>query len=252
MPTAYAFFDESGTHDDSPVLCVAGYLFTEEHLEEFNEQWNALLEARGLKYFHMVDCAHGSADFKRLTKDDRIDLQTSLIELIKAKASRGVGAMVQDSVYSQLMPHHPNLGSAYNYCIWHCLEAARLWLDEQDLHFDIKYHFEQGHKSDREANRIMNLAFDSPEGRPPFGYLGHWFLDKSAFPGVQAADLLAWQMFTDWRHGMERRPRRKDFASLISDGKHRVCVIDDKRILYHVDRMKEAGAWTKEGLGRSC
>jgi hypothetical protein len=223
---------------------VAGYLIPEARREAFNVHWNETLERKGLTHFHMVDCAHGNGEFANLTKHERIEVQTKLIELIMCSSARGIGAMVVASVYEQLMPFHPNMGSAYNYCIWHCLEATRIWIEESGIPVEIDYHFERGHQSDREADRIMTFAFSDPTGRPAFGYASHVFVDKLAFPGVQAADLLAWQMYTDWRHGMEKRPRRKDFAHLISDEKHRVCLIDAKRILYHVDRMKKDGAWS--------
>lgn len=243
MANAHAYFDESGTHDGSPVLCVAGYLIPEEARQEFNSKWTEALESKGLTHFHMVDCAHGNGEFSGLSKNDRIEVQTRLIDLIKSSSARGIGAMVVASVYEQLMPYHPNMGSAYTYCIWHCLEATRLWIEELGTAVEIDYHFERGHQSDREADRIMSFAFSNPASREPFGYASHTFVDKRMVPGVQAADLLAWQMYTDWRHGMEGRPRRKDFAHLISDKKHRTCVIDAKRILYHVARMKSDGAW---------
>ena len=243
MANIHAYFDESGTHDGSPVLCVAGYLIPAECRQAFNSEWIETLQSKGLTHFHMVDCAHGNGEFAKLGKGDRIDVQTKLIELIRDSSVRGIGAMVVSSVYEQLMPFHPNMGSAYNYCIWHCLEAARLWIEELGTAVEIEYHFERGHQSDSEADRIMTLAFSNPSGRKSFGYASHKFVDKRAVPGVQAADLLAWQMYTDWRHGMEGRLRRKDFAHLVSDKKHRVCIIDAKRILYHVDRMKSEGAW---------
>lgn len=243
MAAAHAYFDESGSHDGSPVLCVAGYLIPEERRQEFNAKWIETLESKGLTHFHMVDCAHGNGEFAKLEKSERIEVQTKLIELIKDSSARGIGAMIVASVYKHLMPFHPNMGSAYNYCIWHCLEATRLWIEELGSAVEIDYHFERGHQSDSEADRIMTFAFAAPAGRKPFGYASHAFVDKRAIPGVQAADLLAWQMCTDWKHGMEGQPRRKDFAHLISDKKHRVCIIDAKRIRYHVDRMRNEGAW---------
>jgi len=242
MTVAHAFFDESGTHDGAPVLCVAGYVIPEGRLADFNARWSEVLADKVLTYFHMVDCAHGNGEFSGLCKAERIDVQSKLINLIRECTARGIGAMVVAEVYKQLMPFHPATGSAYNYCIWHCFEAVRIWFEEQQIDMDIHYQFERGHQSDGEANRIMNEVFAEPEGRKSFGYASHSFVDKRQSAGIQAADLLAWQMYTDWRHGMESRPRRRDFAHLISDKKHRVCVIDARRILYHVERLKSLEA----------
>ncbi len=118
MAAAHAYFDESGTHDGSPVLCVAGYVIPEERRQDFNTKWIETLESKGLTHFHMVDCAHGNGEFANLGMSERIEVQTKLIELIKGSSARGIGAMIVASVYKQLMPFHPNMGSAYNYSTW--------------------------------------------------------------------------------------------------------------------------------------
>ncbi len=241
--TVHAFFDERGTHAGSPVLWVAGYFVLESKIDEFNTKWNSVLHEANLSHFHMVDCAHGNGEFAYLTKTERVAVQTKLIEIIHELTARGIGAMVVARVYEELMPYHPNMGSAYNYCIWHYLEAVRLWISEEGRPFHVHYHFQGGHASDGEADRILKFSFAKLPAGAPFGYSSHQFVEKRTTPGVQAADLLAWQMYTDWRHGMERRPRRKDFTTLIVNKRHRVCVIDARRILYHINLGREQGAW---------
>ena len=238
-----AYFDESGSHDGSAVLCVAGYLIDSDGVPAFNQEWSAVLLQKGLTHFHMKDCAHGNGEFRHLSKQDRVWVAQRLIEIIKSHVIRGIGAMMVASVYEKLMPYHHNLGGAYNYCIWHCLEGVGIWADEAGFDGSTSYFFEGGHKSQSEANRIMSLAFGEGEARKKFRYSSHSFVDKKKVPGVQAADLLAWQMYTDWRHGMEKRPRRKDFASLIDGRKHRVQVMDAKRVLYHRSLMEQMNAW---------
>lgn len=243
LPLINAYFDESGTHDDSPVMAVAGYLFSAENAAFFADRWTAILAQKEIPFFHMVDCAHGNKEFANLSLTERIELAQKLIELIKAQTERGIGAIMPARMYEELMPHHPNMGGAYNYCLWNCLEGVRLWREEKGYAGDVAYFFESGHKSQSEANRIMSQAFCDPEKGRPFGYSAHAFVDKRKFPGVQAADILAWQMCTDWKHGRDGRPRRKDFASLVEQRDHRVQIIDAERILYHVREMTKMGAW---------
>ena len=244
------YFDESGSHDGSPVLCVAGYIIESENAKILTDEWNEVLAAKALTHFHMIDCAHGVGEFSVLSKAERIEVAKNLIEIIKARVVRGLGAMVVSDQYNALMPHHQNMGSAYNYCIWHCREGVRLWADEVQFNGDVAYFFESGHKSQSEANRIMHLSFKRKGAGCPFRYLSHTFVDKKKFPGVQAADLLAWQMFTDWKHGAVGTPRRKDFAYLIEGHNHRVVLIDADRILYHVNQMIEQKAWDDVYVGQ--
>lgn len=238
-----AFFDESGTHDDSPVMSIGGYLFESEKLNEFNRKWTVALKAKGLLCFHMVDCAHGNEEFANLSRTERIELATILIGLIKTYAERGIGCVLSNGLYEDLMPLHPNMGSSYTYCLFHCLQGARLWREEAEFDGEIAYVFESGHKSQSEANRIMAFSFGTEANRTTHGYASHTFAEKKKFPALQAADIQAWQLCTDWKHGRDGLPRRKDFASMVEQKDHRVTLINAESILSHVREMTAMRAW---------
>jgi hypothetical protein len=61
----------------------------------------------------------------------------------------------------------------------------------------MAYFFESGHKSQSEANTIMNSLFRETKMRQAFRYSAHTFADKTRFHALQAADLLAWQWCKD-------------------------------------------------------
>lgn len=44
MAVMEAYFDESGTHDGSSSLCVAGYLFEKENATALGIEWQKMLE----------------------------------------------------------------------------------------------------------------------------------------------------------------------------------------------------------------
>ena len=54
----HAYMDESGTHGDSPVVCVAALLYSREQLQTIDLEWKDALEAVGIRYFHAVDSSH--------------------------------------------------------------------------------------------------------------------------------------------------------------------------------------------------
>ena len=58
-----AYFDESGTHGESLVMCIAGYLLTSEQATHLDREWADVLRKFGVKIFHAVDCAHGEVNF---------------------------------------------------------------------------------------------------------------------------------------------------------------------------------------------
>jgi hypothetical protein len=92
---------------------------------------------------------------------------------------------------------------------------VREWLFRNPRPGKAAYFFEAGHRSQAQANSIMQEIFSLPQRRDEYQYGDHAFVDKEGTPAVQAADLLAWQWYTDKRHQIEGKPRRKDCASLL-------------------------------------
>ena len=37
------YFDESGTHDGSPVMCIAGYVFSADQALHLDREWSSVL-----------------------------------------------------------------------------------------------------------------------------------------------------------------------------------------------------------------
>jgi hypothetical protein len=59
MAMLIGYFDESGTHDQSAVTTIAGYVAKPEVWASVEAQWRQVLEPfaqKGLHTFHMVDC----------------------------------------------------------------------------------------------------------------------------------------------------------------------------------------------------
>src|SRR3954451_317639 len=97
----HAYFDESGSHSDSPVLCVAGYAFQKREARLLAREWNHVLKRYGVPFFHMVDCAHGNEHFTAILKERRIKLATSLIGIVKRRASHGFAVSVDLEAYRE-------------------------------------------------------------------------------------------------------------------------------------------------------
>lgn len=54
-----AYFDESGTHDGSPVMVIGGFLIESEEARKLELAWKVMLDRYGIEFFHMTDCALG-------------------------------------------------------------------------------------------------------------------------------------------------------------------------------------------------
>src|SRR6267143_57130 len=69
---AEVYIDESGSHNGSPLLCLAGYIFLDRHARRYSRQLRQLLVGKNLPYFRMSACAHGNEPFCHLALEERV------------------------------------------------------------------------------------------------------------------------------------------------------------------------------------
>ncbi|WFU08800.1 DUF3800 domain-containing protein [Rhizobium sp. CB3090] len=212
-----AFFDESGTHDGSQILGIAGYIFRKSEAIKLGHEWKKVLKLKNLPYFHMVDCAHGNGPFANLTRQERIEVETKIIEIVRKRSIQGFAVTVVESEFKQALEDFPQIkeiyGSAYSFSVHLILAGVLAWIGANPRAGEISYFFESGHSSASKANSVMNELFHHK--RQEYRYLRHGFVEKARSPAVQAADLLAWQWCKDKKNQMENRPRRKDCEALL-------------------------------------
>jgi hypothetical protein len=219
-----AYFDESGSHDGSAALCVAGYLFEKEQCRALDLEWKAVLDKFKLPYFRMSSCAHGNFPFNNLSKEQRIEVETQMIGIIRSHMLFGTAISVNEDEYDS-WPIKSHLGTAYAYCCWQSLAAIYVWMNDNKINGDIAYFFESGHAFQTEANEVMNEIFKLPDLRAQYRYLSHAFVDKKKVRPVQTADILA------WLHGnlLKRMQKdifkpRADYSALIEGRPHKVHI----------------------------
>ena len=143
-----------------------------------------------------------------------------MIGIIKRYTAKGLAVTVNSDEFLRWAPKHRNIGGPYSFCAHVLLAGVYIFMEnlERDRRIRIDkmaYFFEAGHESRTEADGIIQRLFQRERIRSDYRYSGHAFVLKEQTPAVQAADLLAWQWFTDKRHQMEGRPRRRDCVSLL-------------------------------------
>jgi hypothetical protein len=214
-----AYFDESGSHKDATYLCLAGLLFKKSEAIKLGHEWRKILRWKELPYFHMVDCAHGNGPFANLSKPERADVARRMIEIIKSRAIQAIAVTIDNSDFAEVMKEFPAAGraykTAYSFCTHTVLAGVRSWLHVNPKVARVAYLFEEGHASASQSLKIMNQLFKVPEKKAQYRPSAWGFVGKEDSCMVQAADLLAWQWYTDRRHQIEGKPRRKDCENLL-------------------------------------
>lgn len=197
-----AHFDESGT--DAAEITVAGYIFEESRVQDFEEKWDQVLARFDVPFFHMVDCAHGNSPFDDLDKTERIKLQMVLMGLIKRYSVNGFVCHMDNAKQDGYVPATQK-----------CLDLVRSWCTTTKYEGDISYFFESGARGQGELDIFMSNLGSSDDLIHRYRYQKHAFLSKLNNPGVQAADFLAWQYQKYTKDRNTRSVGRLDLRALM-------------------------------------
>jgi hypothetical protein len=138
-----AYIDESGTHDESPVVSVACYAGTPEQWASFTNEWVPILKKSGLPYFHAKDSACDP-------------LRPHLVKLIQKNELRGIVCAVDKSIYK----NHANdqfrthLGNMYSACAFMCVIESCKWAKE-NRKGQVGFFIEAGQPNDTYVEKVL-------------------------------------------------------------------------------------------------
>ena len=215
MAFAQAFFDESGTGDDSPFLCVAGYIFTEENALAMEQPWREMLKKYRLPYFHMAECNQHEGIYAHLTEAECVKAATEAIELTKKYAARGVAISIEKSIFPSL-PKQNLWEHPYSFLCNNVMFGVVAWAKAHGFDGDVSYFYESGAVGWPQAlEAMMKIQRESKLPRDGLRFQSVTLVSKTKAIALQCADLLAW----NWHKQMVRESRgirkvRWDFKSL--------------------------------------
>lgn len=124
-----AYFDESGTHEGSRVVAVAGYVALASMWVEFSAQWQLALNDWGLDHFHMTDFAVKAPPYDKLTEAERRKLLTRLIGIINSNVLGSVGIVIPTRTFDEIFSERAKriCGGPYG------LATVACWIDLAEI-----------------------------------------------------------------------------------------------------------------------
>ena len=210
------YLDESGTHAESKVLAVAGYLSPAEMWITFEKQWRQCLSRFGLSCFHMTDYENRKKEFDKLSGNDRIKLLKKLIRIIHNNLAYGVSVSVRTDKFADFRPSwkpRDIMVGAYTICVIDCLKKTQAWSRKNGYSEPIAYFLETGSRLGRIVPRVWN-SFNRKERKKRLMGSLSW-LSKEEACQFEPSDILAYESYKYWS-GKDR----KSFNSLIQSGIH--------------------------------
>jgi hypothetical protein len=211
-----AYSDDSGTHPDSPVALVAGWVSPVQQWKKLAREWKKAKVEFGFQTLHMSELMANNPKSEFADRDHWNDtrkarLLKTLREIVGEHGGQGFENSVLKIDYDDLVQgeNRRHLGHFhYTYAVEGCLSAIEKWRTENIVREPTQYIFDRMAKGSakKEIERTFRDAerLDSPLRR--YGiYTGcQSFGDKSEIIPLQAADLLAWCAFRHDRYRIHR------------------------------------------------
>lgn len=191
----WAYFDESGSHQQSEVFTLAGLVSTAKRWEHFSAAWLRTLRRFGLTSpFHTQECMNRRGQFKDWPEDRRIRLLQELARLIKAHIICGVSSSVLVRDFEEVMnaPDDEDEGTyPYVFCLQSCLEevSARVARPGEG----IACMFERIRGVEADATKFFYYLQSSKTWEDTFRTIA--FGSAVDFVPLQAADLIAYENY---------------------------------------------------------
>jgi len=198
-----AAFDSAGTEHDQPFLVTAGFISSANDWIEFDERWRARLSRDDIKYFHMVEFAQSTVQFEGWKNDEprRRALFADLLELISTYAYRRFGCAISTHRWSSRMSKTNVEQFRINaYCVAGMISVARVdkWARQERIGTPVGIVFEDGDIGKGMLQTRLSPRKPDPEFRKKKDELRDGVLIP-AFTPLQAADLLAYEIFVALR-----------------------------------------------------
>jgi len=189
-----AYYDDSGSPDQTLAFVVAGFLAKTQQWIHFEKNWKAILKDFGMDYFHMREYAHSVGQFRMWKnhktdpkeKDDRELFLRRLLAEILVRANTGLGCAVIMEDYNAVNQEYmlEEFFKPYALCGRTCVAKACLWANRWNIpESEVLHVFEDG----TEDKGALIEMIKKDKGFTPI------FMNKRECAPLQAADLMAYE-----------------------------------------------------------
>ena len=222
VATLKAFFDDTGTHDDSTIMGIGGCISSIDRWDKFSFEWDEHLTSWDLDWFHMTDAESKAKAYKDWTDEHRDSRVGILSRLVADTVVCSVGTILphqqfKEKVTVKIAESAPEMtdlqGDPYFVAFAHVfngIEEACSHLDVSKSDVEIVFAEQKSigpRTRDAWRESIRDRGFQEPVFRSPKG-----------LPPLQAADMIAW--FLQYKFSKKDRPTRSRHKAL----NHRLLV----------------------------
>ena len=202
MLTLTGYFDESGTHDGSPAVVFAGFLSTPGGWQRLERDWRRALNDFGLPFFRMSSFANMTGDYKGWPEELRRERLQRLLDTISEHVVGSVGCVVPTDLYEKCFSAagiaRRVSGGPYGLAASETMVATATLVRQLPGNPQVAYVLESGAVGRHQATRVFTANLNDPESKEHFRLLSLSFQTKRDSVSLQAADMLAYELYREW------------------------------------------------------
>jgi len=169
-----AYFDDSGTHLQSPSAIVAGWIAPSQQWKKFNRQWEDLKAAEGFEVFHMTDVMSSARGFVGWNESKTGRVLTKARAIIDSRAMKGFAVCVAKKDYDDLATkefrekfgkHH------YTFAVRSVIGLIERWREQENIRERTEYVFDRmakGTGAKGEIDKVFGRCREVRRSPPPF------------------------------------------------------------------------------------
>jgi len=224
--TLTGYFDASGVHDGSTTVVLAGWISSDTGWTAFEEEWREALDHYGLPMFHMREFAHSRGAFERWSEPQRRIRFSHFAEIITkyTLSSIAVAVPVKEFEAEFTLDARRHVGGPYGFAASALFMQAARFVEEslkpEGTPFQIAYVFESGDLGVGQLLKLFQANQMDEEQAAKFHLLSFRVEDKRKFVALQAADILAYELYQHFPRQMgtdPRPPRRYNLNQLAAN-----------------------------------
>jgi hypothetical protein len=209
-----AYYDESGTHKDSPATVLAGFVGDTNDWVDFEIEWAKVLRAFKITHIRAKHLAHRQGQHKDWSASQVDELEASILYLLQERKHMFASKTVlRDDEYKMFYvgggpEKKERLDTRYGLCFRSLLHFIPQMERISGAHC-INFILESGHKNAGDAFRIFE-EIQEDRNIPWRDILGSFTVGlKQKSPALQAADYLAYLSYLEVREDIENGHENK-------------------------------------------
>jgi hypothetical protein len=232
MPSSMlrAYFD-AGLQPKTRVYYIAGYVGFPDDWKIFDRKWRALLRQNDLPHFHMTDYEAGKNRlYREWSPSRRLAVMDRIVTLASNERRLGIATALLLADYDRLSEDERRAlpPDVYGLCLTACIGRTAGLLHDRGMIGPIDYIFESGDAGQGTTKRHLEELFAIPANRKKYVYNSLDFAPKAKFPGLQLADILAWETGRFVPRALEwvTSPERQSFRALLEGNEYHSMLFD--------------------------